>query len=51
VLQQRTIVYIDEQHIRGEATPATERFRDQLRRYGIRFYSRPNETGQYEDWR
>ena len=36
-------------HVEGPATEQTERMRDQLRRYGIRFYSRPVD-GRYEDW-
>ena len=36
--------------IRGEVTDATETLRNQLRRYGIRFYSRP-EDGRYRSWR
>jgi acetyltransferase-like isoleucine patch superfamily enzyme len=33
----------------GPVTAETERFRDQCRRYGIRFYARPVD-GQYEAW-
>lgn len=35
--------------ITGPASDATERLKDQLRRYGIRFYSRPVD-GAYQDW-
>lgn len=37
------------QVILGPVTERAERLRDQLRRYGVRFYSRP-EGGQYESW-
>lgn len=36
--------------ITGPADENTERLRNQLRRYGIRFYSRPH-SGEYETWR
>lgn len=36
--------------ITGPVTEASERMRDQLRRYGIRFWSRPGPQGQYVDW-
>lgn len=36
--------------ITGPADEATEQLRNQLRRYGIRFYSRPVE-GEYQTWR
>ena len=35
--------------IRGAADPASERFVNELRRYGIRFYSRPSGDA-YVDW-
>lgn len=35
--------------ISGPVTDESERLRNQLRRYGIRFYSRP-VNGKYEDW-
>jgi acetyltransferase-like isoleucine patch superfamily enzyme len=35
--------------IRGAADPASERFVNELRRYGIRFYSRPSGA-TYVDW-
>ncbi len=35
--------------IRGAANPASERFVNELRRYGIRFYSRPSGDA-YVDW-
>lgn len=38
-----------DKHINGPATDDSERLRNQLRRYGIRFYSRPVD-GQYQDW-
>lgn len=37
------------QVISGPATDETERFRNQCRRYGIRFYARP-KNGHYELW-
>lgn len=37
------------QRIVGPATPETERFRNQCRRYGIRFYARPVD-GEYHVW-
>lgn len=36
--------------ISGPATDETEKFRNQCRRYGIRFYARPVD-GRYEVWR
>lgn len=36
-------------HITGPVTEDSERLRNQLRRYGLRFFSRP-EDGQYQDW-
>lgn len=36
--------------ITGPASEDTERLKDQLRRYGIRFYSRP-AGGEYQAWR
>lgn len=39
-----------EHRITGPVTEASERLRDQLRRYGVRFYSRPGDGGQYVDW-
>ena len=37
--------------IQGEVTPDAERLRDLLRKHGVRFYSRPDESGKfYEDW-
>ena len=38
------------QDIEGPVTPAAERLRDHLRRYGIRFYCRPT-GGYYESWK
>lgn len=39
-----------DKHISGPVTAESERLRDQLRRYGIRFYSRPTD-GVYQSWR
>ena len=33
----------------GTADPLADRFANELRRYGIRFYSR-GESGRYVDW-
>ena len=45
-----TVFHPEHHVIRGEVTETTERLRNQLRRYGIRFYSRPTD-GEYRDWR
>jgi acetyltransferase-like isoleucine patch superfamily enzyme len=45
-----TIFDTQRQVISGPVTNATERVRDQLRRYGVRFYSRPQD-GEYWSWR
>jgi acetyltransferase-like isoleucine patch superfamily enzyme len=45
-----TRFYHDAQRIDGPVTDDTEQLRNQLRRYGIRFYSRPVE-GEYRAWR
>ena len=37
------------QSISGPATEESERLRNQMRRYGIRFYARPVE-GEYQPW-
>ena len=44
-----TLFDAENKAIAGPVTAQTERMRDQLRRYGVRFYSRP-EKGQYETW-
>ena len=44
-----TIFHLPDKDIIGPATSDTERLRDQLRRYGIRFYSRPVDDF-YEPW-
>jgi acetyltransferase-like isoleucine patch superfamily enzyme len=45
------VTFFDTQsrRIRGAANPAAARLADELRRYGIRFYSRPSGD-RYEDW-
>lgn len=48
--ESRTIFDTGTGLISGEVTEQSERLRDQLRRYGIRFYSRPGPDGQYVDW-
>jgi len=49
LIVENTIFDVAGQHISGPVTARTERMRDQLRRYGVRFYSRP-EKGEYEAW-
>jgi len=49
VLGETTFMPVD-QVINGPTTDETERFRNQCRRYGIRFYARPVD-GRYEVWR
>ena len=44
-----TVFRTGTQVIYGPATPETERFRNQCRRYGIRFYARP-VNGEYHVW-
>jgi len=44
-----TFFNIHTKSITGPATLTSARLQDQLRRYGIRFYSRPVD-GKYEDW-
>lgn len=44
-----TTFRLSDKRITGPATPESERLRNQLRRYGIRFYSRPVH-GSYQDW-
>lgn len=36
--------------IRGVADALSDRLANELRRYGIRFYSRPGEAGHYVEW-
>ena len=44
-----TVFGLDDRHVRGRADDLSMRFANELRRYGIRFYSRP--TGDaYADW-
>ena len=50
VLVGETLFDADAKQITGPATEATERLRNQARRHGIRFYSRPVD-GTYQDWR
>ncbi len=44
-----TRFYFIDKHISGPVTEQTEKLRNQLRRYGIRFYSRP-AGDEYQDW-
>lgn len=46
----KTIFHADSKRVVGPANETTERIRDLLRRYGIRFYSRPGGNGEYVDW-
>ena len=45
-----TIFDTDARRIRGVADAQSDRFANELRRNGIRFYSRPGEDGRYVDW-
>jgi acetyltransferase-like isoleucine patch superfamily enzyme len=49
VVGGKTDFYIHMQRIVGPVTDEAETLRNQLRRYGIRFYSRPVD-GSYETW-
>jgi len=40
---------LHEQHVYGEATPLSERLRNELRRHGVRFKSYP-EDNKYKQW-
>ncbi len=40
---------LSEQHVHGEPTKLSERFRNELRRHGIRFKSYPDEA-EYKQW-
>lgn len=45
----RTIFDTGARRIRGVADPISDHFANELRRFGIRFYSRP-DAGRYVDW-
>ena len=45
-----TTFLLRDRRVTGPATNDSELLRHQLRRYGIRFYSRPGINGQYQDW-
>jgi acetyltransferase-like isoleucine patch superfamily enzyme len=47
--ERMTVFDTDSRRIRGAADALSDRFANELRRYGIRFYSRPTE-GRYDDW-
>jgi len=44
-----TVFDTEARRIAGTADPLADRFANELRRYGIRFYSR-GESGRYVDW-
>lgn len=48
-LEQSTVFALDRRRISGPADRVTEKLRDLLRRYGIRFHSEP-VAGAYQDW-
>ncbi|HLO35789.1 MAG TPA: hypothetical protein VK194_06895, partial [Candidatus Deferrimicrobium sp.] len=45
----RTLFDTATRRVEGVADAASERFANELRRHGIRFYSR-GRAGRYEDW-
>jgi acetyltransferase-like isoleucine patch superfamily enzyme len=45
----RTLLDTRSRHVAGTADAASERLTNEMRRYGIRFYSRPR-NGTYVDW-
>jgi hypothetical protein len=44
-----TVFHLSEKRAKGDATPTAETLRNELRRYGVRFKSYP-EDGKYAQW-
>jgi len=49
VRERSTVFNLQEKHVHGDATPVSEALRNELRRYGVRFKSYP-ENGKYVQW-